>query len=353
MFPGLVSNNQQVSLPCISAQPCVVRKKWLETSLKIIGIVGLIGSGMLMLGLPGAGVTGTAFAAIGLHSICAAAFLSAFSLLAGLKGRAMIASASARFDYILSCLERILVFWETRDVCEYRSIPVSKIYYNKNDWQHEVNSYHSNQNAETLWDKESQGNWRPLAPIPFPYQRSIFNTVAVQEKRDALTVATDLLRFYESSGKGADEGVAVVNLTDRCHPGGNAHWGSPGHEEDLMRRTNYERSLKSIVCPFPHYGIVYASDVFILRDTEATGYKFLENSKKINVVSAEVFQNVMDGRQIEGAKRKIRAILRTAFHEGNRDLVLGPLNCRSTELFKEVLLGEPEFVGAFRRVVFC
>lgn len=305
---------------------------WWDTALKIVGVAGLLSVGSTVFGVYGCMLSTTVFSAT---------VLSTASLVIGLKGRAIIAAASSYFCYLRSCFDRIFIFWETLDVCDSQPIPVSEIFYDRNVQEQE----HS------------------IKPIPARSQRNVFGTRVRIENSDNLSVAKNLLAFYERHSKGIGaEGVAVLNLANRCQPGGNVRWGMSGREENLMRCTNYEPSLQTVQYPIPDDGVIYTPSVAILRDTEASGFKMLENPKRVNMIAVSAFQPapLSEAAYVDGMKCRIRAILRTAYHKNNRDIVLNALGCETplsdpykvARLFQDVI-EEGEFHGAFREIIFA
>lgn len=208
--------------------------------------------------------------------------------------------------------------------------------------------------------------------------RGRFATAVAVHENDFLAVAARLL---------ADGGrVAVLNMASRRNPGGGVLTGAGAQEENLFRRSDAFRFLY----PFADYardydlephpadaypipresGGIFAAGVTVFRSTEDTGYAFLPQPYRVDVVTVPAISRPdlieRDGRlrlpdDLAAATLvKIRAILRIAAHHGATDLVLSAFGCGAfrnppehiAELFRAAL-GEDEFAGVFRRVEFA
>jgi uncharacterized protein (TIGR02452 family) len=179
---------------------------------------------------------------------------------------------------------------------------------------------------------------------------------------------------------------AVLNMANRRNPGGGVHTGAGAQEESLFRRSSLLWSLYQFA-PYAHeYGVathptqaypipresggIYTPPAAVFRSSEATGYSFLGDPFQAAFVTVpaindpETFER--DGQlwlteaMALATLVKIRAILRIAAHHGHADLVLGAFGCGAfrnpphhvARLFRDAL-GEAEFRGVFRRVVFA
>ena len=117
-----------------------------------------------------------------------------------------------------------------------------------------------------------------------------------------------------------------------------------------------------------NFGGVYSHGVTIFHNTEANGYALLETPWKVNfvAVAANNIRRYMNGRTtipdkfIPSTLSLIRTILRIAYNNGQRRLVLGAFGCGAfanppghmAQLFKQVF-EEPEFQGLFREIHFA
>ena len=183
--------------------------------------------------------------------------------------------------------------------------------------------------------------------------------------------------------------LCVLNMASAKNPGGGVYGGAGAQEEYLFRCSDYYRFLFQYADPasfdcekvygiphnprhsYPlkrHFGGVYSHAVTIFRDTEANGYALLETPWKVNfvAVAANNIRRYMNGRTtipdkfIPSTLSLIRTILRIAYNNGQRRLVLGAFGCGAfanppghmAQLFKQVF-EEPEFQGLFREIHFA
>lgn len=183
--------------------------------------------------------------------------------------------------------------------------------------------------------------------------------------------------------------LCVLNMASAKNPGGGVYGGAGAQEEYLFRCSDYYRFLFQYADPasfdcekvygiphnprhsYPlkrHFGGVYSHGVTIFRDTEANGYALLETPWKVNfvAVAANNIRRYMNGRTtipdkfIPSTLSLIRTILRIAYNNGQRRLVLGAFGCGAfanppghmAQLFKQVF-EEPEFQGLFREIHFA
>eukprot|EP00929_Paragymnodinium_shiwhaense_P052238 TRINITY_DN26173_c2_g2_i1.p1 TRINITY_DN26173_c2_g2~~TRINITY_DN26173_c2_g2_i1.p1 ORF type:complete len:376 (+),score=80.26 TRINITY_DN26173_c2_g2_i1:99-1226(+) len=172
-----------------------------------------------------------------------------------------------------------------------------------------------------------------------------------------------------------DEGhkVAVLNMACATSPGGGFRNGAGAQEETLHRRTDLYRYLEMQAQRYyPLHGALASHDVTVFRDTEKTGYSFLPEPFRVNVVSCAAHchphllwhtdptkEPRLSPYDADALEAKIRAILRAAHHTGSTAVVLSAFGCGAfcnppthvAELFKKVLL-EPLFMGKFEHIVF-
>lgn len=183
--------------------------------------------------------------------------------------------------------------------------------------------------------------------------------------------------------------LCVLNMASPKNPGGGVYGGAGAQEEYLFRCSDYFRFLFQYADPamfdcekeygIPHnphhsyplkrnYGGVYSHGVTVFRDTEANGYALLDNPWQVNFVAVAAIniRRFMNGRTtipdnfIPSTLNLIRTILRIAYNNGQRRLVLGAFGCGAfanppkhmAQLFKQVF-EEPEFQGLFREIHFA
>ena len=183
--------------------------------------------------------------------------------------------------------------------------------------------------------------------------------------------------------------LCVLNMASAKNPGGGVYGGAGAQEEYLFRCSDYFRFLFQYASPLsfdcekdygiPHhpnhtyplnnkFGGVFSHGVTVFRDTEANGYALLEKPWQINfvAVAANNIRRYMNGQTmipdkfIPSTLNKIRTILRIAYNNGQRRLILGAFGCGAfanpprhmAQLFKQVF-EEPEFNGLFREIHFA
>lgn len=213
--------------------------------------------------------------------------------------------------------------------------------------------------------------------------QKLFVTDIQVANQDCLAYAKSLLE------QDSADNLCVLNMASAKNPGGGVYGGAGAQEEYLFRCSDYYRFLFQYADPasfdcekvygIPHnprhsyplkrnFGGVYSHGITIFRDTEANGYALLETPWKVNfvAVAANNIRRYMNGRTtipdkfIPSTLSLIRTILRIAYNNGQRRLVLGAFGCGAfanppghmAQLFKQVF-EEPEFQGLFREIHFA
>ena len=232
-------------------------------------------------------------------------------------------------------------------------------------------------------DKALQDNVFCEREISLKDPQKIFVTNIQVVNQDCLAYAKSLL-----DQDSADD-LCVLNMASAKNPGGGVYGGAGAQEEYLFRCSDYYRFLFQYADPasfdcekvygIPHnprhsyplkrnFGGVYSHGVTIFRNTEANGYALLETPWKVNfvAVAANNIRRYMNGRTtipdkfIPSTLSLIRTILRIAYNNGQRRLVLGAFGCGAfanppghmAQLCKQVF-EEPEFQGLFREIHFA
>ena len=232
-------------------------------------------------------------------------------------------------------------------------------------------------------DKALQDNVFCEREISLKNPQKLFVTDIQVVNQDCLAYAKSLLEQDN-----ADD-LCVLNMASAKNPGGGVYGGAGAQEEYLFRCSDYYRFLFQYADPasfdcekvygIPHnprhsyplkrnFGGVYSHGVTIFRGTEANGYALLETPWKVNfvAVAANNIRRYMNGRTtipdkfIPSTLSLIRTILRIAYNNGQRRLVLGAFGCGAfanppghmAQLFKQVF-EEPEFQGLFREIHFA
>ena len=232
-------------------------------------------------------------------------------------------------------------------------------------------------------DKALQDNVFCEREISLKDPQKIFVTNIQVVNQDCLAYAKSLLE------QDSADDLCVLNMASAKNPGGGVYGGAGAQEEYLFRCSDYYRFLFQYADPalfdcekvygIPHnprhsyplkrnFGGVYSHGVTIFRNTEANGYALLETPWKVNfvAVAANNIRRYMNGRTtipdkfIPSTLSLIRTILRIAYNNGQRRLVLGAFGCGAfanppghmAQLFKQVF-EEPEFQGLFREIHFA
>lgn len=201
-------------------------------------------------------------------------------------------------------------------------------------------------------------------------------TVVKVLEEDCLVVAHRLLV------QDPTEDLCVLNMANAGNPGGGVYKGAGAQEEYLFRCSDYYRflfqyaskfsSLEYGITPSPTYrypldsnfGGIFSRGITVFRDKESAGYALIEQPWKVNAVAVAAVDvehhRVSYGEYMEMTLNKIRTILRIAFMNGQRRLVLGAFGCGAfgndpyvvAALFRQVF-DEPEFHGAFQEIHFA
>lgn len=206
------------------------------------------------------------------------------------------------------------------------------------------------------------------------------NTVVKVINQDCLECAKALLK------KDSTDDVCVLNMASAKIPGGGVHWGAGAQEEYLFRCSDYFRFLYQYANPtdfdseqvygIPHnprhqyplkkdFGGVFSSGVTVFRDIEANGYALVNIPWQVNFVAVAAcnirgYHGNVPHWFDRSMLNRIRTILRIAYNNGQRRLVLGAFGCgafvcppeRVASLFKQTL-EEQEFQGIFREINFA
>lgn len=240
------------------------------------------------------------------------------------------------------------------------------------------------------------GTWVDLKLNPDIADQTIFYDGPIDEvhtenrncKTEVSVMPIDCLKLARDiTACRGDDKVCVLNLASYGNPGGGVHSGAGAQEEYLFRCSDYFRSIYQYgnyarqygVTPHPvhryplhrRYGAVFTRGVTVFRDTQADGYRLLQTPFKVNMIAIAAHRNPPTEVMLNGEKRftpaeeeymfhKVRTILRIAYANGQKALVLGALGCGAynnppkhvAEIFKAVIK-EPEFAGIFENIYFA
>ncbi|CAF1117327.1 unnamed protein product [Adineta steineri] len=202
----------------------------------------------------------------------------------------------------------------------------------------------------------------------------------------------DCLIVYERLVK-SNYKPLLLNMANASNPGGGYRKGDGAQEENLFRRSDYFRSLDvgldqwlpersaryycssncqldplsdhNSMYPMHEYGAIYTSGLTVFRQSEETGYAFMEEPLE-NVCSlamAAYRDPKLDGNMLAqkyamGTRKKIENIFAIAFHHKHDSLVLSALGCGAfknppshvAELFQSVI---EQYAGFFRLITFA
>lgn len=175
---------------------------------------------------------------------------------------------------------------------------------------------------------------------------------------------------------------AILNMASRRNPGGGVINGAGAQEETLFRRTNLFQSLYQFAPYANQYGVrkspkqypldrnyggIYTPGATIFRESEARGYKLMDEPVRMSFISVAGMNRpdltpsgMIAPWLVEPVKNKMRTILRIGLRHGHDSLVLGALGCGAfrnppahvARLFHEVF-EEPEFKDKYRFIVFA
>lgn len=201
-----------------------------------------------------------------------------------------------------------------------------------------------------------------------------FHTQIVVGRGEVMRAA----RAYATSGKS----VIALNTAHQRQPGDGVLCGKETEEASIFRVSDLFLSLwlhknPTIKAQFkgghyqvPTFGGIYSPHVLVFRENQEANFLYLPKPVEMAVVSSSPYNMCHHskehsspgsrGKYVSGTKRKIRAILRIAAHNGHDTVVLSDYGCLSqhnhptivSHLFRDVLL-EKEFNGVFQIVHFA
>ena len=156
----------------------------------------------------------------------------------------------------------------------------------------------------------------------------------------------------------------VLNMADDINPGGTVKAGGGAQEEELFRRTSYHRTLTKDMYPIEGVQAIYSPKVHVFKSGESDNYTVIQHVLMDFIAcpaprSPQVInKKIADPKLVEEVLEKIRLILKVAYVNGNRVVVLSAWGCGAfscppehmAELFKSVL---KEFDGMFKEIIFA
>ena len=182
-------------------------------------------------------------------------------------------------------------------------------------------------------------------------------TIVSVEKGDSLAVARKYIQ----------EKPCVLNMASMHKPGGGWLSGASAQEEMICFRSGLYNTLAQFTDRYPlnDYDAIYSRNVPVIRDDDMTLFK-RGSHYELSFISIAALCNpslIHGCLRPDDANRtaeKIRAMLRVAYAQGHRTLILGAFGCgaygnpprHTAGIFRNVF-AEEEFAGAFKRIVFA
>ena len=244
---------------------------------------------------------------------------------------------------------------------------------------------HLNQNLKTI----VYNHLSKLQPArPIPTAKPLHQQTIVKVKKE------DCLIAYERLAREGKRPV-LLNMANQTNPGSGYRKGDGAQEENLFRRLDYFRSLdigldhitddiRSERCyctstgdldsrnfnpqemyPMDEYGAIYTSGLTVFRQSEDTGYAFMEKplTNVCSVAMAAYREPKLDGNLLSnkyavGMRKKIENIFAIAHHHNHDCLVLSAFGCGAfrnppdhvAKIFQSVIEQYAEF---FELIVFA
>ena len=225
------------------------------------------------------------------------------------------------------------------------------------------------------------GSISSLRSIPFQ------QTSVKVKKKDCLIAYGDLVR----KGKRP----VLLNMANQTSPGGGYRKGDDAQEENLFRRSDYFRSLDigldhivddmkseryhctSIgiinsndfnpedMYPMDDYGAIYTSGLTVFRQSEDTGYVFMEKPlENVCAIAMAAYRepnldgNLLANKYAIGMRKKIENIFAIAYHQNHDSLVLSAFGCGAfrnppehvAKIFQSVI---EQYAGFFEEIIFA
>uniref|UniRef100_A0A7S1NEX5 Microbial-type PARG catalytic domain-containing protein n=1 Tax=Eutreptiella gymnastica TaxID=73025 RepID=A0A7S1NEX5_9EUGL len=162
----------------------------------------------------------------------------------------------------------------------------------------------------------------------------------------------------------------VLNMASPRNPGGGYMNGAGAQEENLFRRSDYCCHLKMKDYPLRD-AVIYTSHVNVFRGSEAKGYPFLPDPKRLAFIALAAQPSPrlekgqggalrLNGESAARLRRSICTFFNVALEYKHDSMVLSALGCGAfcnppahvAEIFAEVLQ-LPQYEGAFRHVTFA
>jgi uncharacterized protein (TIGR02452 family) len=151
----------------------------------------------------------------------------------------------------------------------------------------------------------------------------------------------------------------MLNMANAFIPGGGVCTGCPAQEEDIFRRTNYNKTLEYTreFYPIINNQAIYSPDVTVFKGTEKDKYPY-QSPRKISIIASasidcrsEKFDPVLQ-------EEKIDMIFNIASFHGHNTLILSAFGCGAfrcdpgevSKIFKKVI---QKYGHQFENIVFA
>lgn len=159
--------------------------------------------------------------------------------------------------------------------------------------------------------------------------------------------------------------VAVLNMANPTHPGGNWMGGFMAQEESIFLRSSLMLALDPLEYPLDDYDCYYSRDVTVFRDNAKSGYAFLplKSQWKIDVASVCAVSIARGGEPFGPKHRvytgiKLFALFNALVRNGVDTVVLGAFGCgvlhnppnEIAEIFKDLITF---YAGHFDKIYFA
>ena len=175
----------------------------------------------------------------------------------------------------------------------------------------------------------------------------------------------DATLYYQDSDK---KNYCLLNMASSSpHQFGGGYLnGSLAQEEDLCRRTNFHSAFKKMKPPVPKYGGCFIKNLLIIRENEASGYKWMERAVATSSIMCAAPRHPelkSNGdyvpKEYEEMRKKIMAMFDLLLMEKQYYIVLGAFGCGAyynpphevAKIFRNLL--NREYKGRFAKVVFA
>ncbi|CAF1122915.1 unnamed protein product [Rotaria sordida] len=185
----------------------------------------------------------------------------------------------------------------------------------------------------------------------------------------------------------------LLNMASSTSPGGGFRKGDGAQEENIFRRSDYCRSLDigldeflkertdrlhcSSDCrldrisdpnnmyPMNEYGAIYTSGITVFRQSEETGYAFMETPlENVCAIAMAAYRdpelkgNLLASKYAVGTRKKIENIFAIAYHHKHDCLILSAFGCGAfknppehvAKLFYSVI---EQYAGFFDTIIFA